>query len=481
MTRSSGRATFNLDFRQGFLPFVLALCLGSFALAAGDKAPVGSKENPIKVNGVRMEKYYCKFLRTPGGEAVEYERVGSAGTGPYGNILDLYKVTTQDGKREWDIYIDMYHQDVTTLPQVAPPGLLTLQQYTASQLKGKSKEYIGISLPSGSQFCPIAALYGGQLVIARIAPTKGGRDITILRREADGWHPLGDRGGALMGNLQGYAFLDDMRVAPDKTLWVSSVFTFPYRTYIYRLNEGKWELAGPPEGDRPKSEVIWDSGLHFLGQGPPCRMIETRDKGISVLRLAGAEWVAAPIADRVREMVGADMLSTRHILPRERDTWLVWESRSEDQRVLRAACLTGPGADSLRGPLALRSLDQTMRVDSIAVSREGIIAVNITDRRNENGHVHLFKPDGAGAFSETTCRTTGKSSEFKEMEWGSGGKLFAVRESDDNALELLALNGRTWSVIEKHVQSESQGNIGETRMFFGPDGKPLVMWADWFR
>ncbi len=460
---------------------LLSACLVAGSGLADDNAPVGSKQNPIKVHGVEMERFYCKFLRTPDGEEVEYERVGSVGEGPYGNILDWYKVKTKDGKKEWDVYIDMYHKDAKTLPQVAPPGLLTLQQYTASKLKGKRKQYINLSLPSGSQFCPVVAIHENHLSVARITPSAGGRDITVLRQEGNQWLPLGDKGSALTGGQKGYAFLDDMRVSPDKTLWVTSVYTFPYRTYSHRYRNRKWELAGPPEGDRPKSEVIWDSGIHFLGDATPCRIVETRDEGICILRLAEAGWDLAPVTEQVKRLVGDSTLWPEHIARRAQDTWLIWEAEGEGESTLRAVRIASPKPDGVTGPFDLMRFDSKLCVQSTAASPEGTIAANLTDGNYENGYVHLLQPVGKGGFSASKCPSVGKNSEFEDMRWAPDGTLIAARKSDDNGVELLGFKDGKWSSMYRHQQPTSEGNIGETKIFFRPDGKPCVVWADWFR
>ena len=458
---------------------------------ADDVAPVGSKQNPIKVNGVEMERVYCKFLRTPEGEEVEYKRVGSVGKGPYANILDFYKIKTKDGKREWDIYIDMHHEDTKTIPQVAPPGLLTLQQYTASKLKDKPKHYINLSLPSGSAFCPIIALYEDVLCVARITPNKAGRDITVLRQDGNAWRPLGDKGGALTGNQKGYAFLDDMRVSPDKTLWVSSVYTFPDRTYIYRYGEGKWALVGPQDGDKRESEVIWDSGLHFLGDAIPCRIINTRDKGLSVLRLGKDEWNLAPVTEPVKKLVGDSILWPNNIVHRAQDTWLIWKVKGEDQSILRAVRLASPNQDGLTGPYDLVRFESKFCVQATAVSPEGIIAVNLTEGDDKDGRVYLFTPEGNGHYNTSQCPSVGMNSQFLDMVWSTNKTLFAVRNAwgtwyDErvpakNGFELLAYSNGLWATHARHLQPVSEGNVGLARIFFQPCGQPCVVWDDWFR
>lgn len=70
--------------------------------------PLGSVGNPVRVNGPNGETRYFEKLECPAGDRVKYERLGSAGTGPYGFILDKYKVSCANGP-EKEIYMDMYH------------------------------------------------------------------------------------------------------------------------------------------------------------------------------------------------------------------------------------------------------------------------------------------------------------------------------------------------------------------------------------
>lgn len=80
---------------------------------------LGSKGNPVRVNGPKGENQYFERLACPSGESVEYERLGSAGTGPYGFILDQFKIVCENGL-EKDIYVDMYHVENLETKAVEP-------------------------------------------------------------------------------------------------------------------------------------------------------------------------------------------------------------------------------------------------------------------------------------------------------------------------------------------------------------------------
>lgn len=95
---------------------ILFLCT-SLSSAEEKKPEIG---NLIKCDGVRGERWYLSRLRTMDGKKLSYYRLGSGtrpeseGGSPYGNILDIYKITEKDEKgedKEVDtLYLDMYHK-----------------------------------------------------------------------------------------------------------------------------------------------------------------------------------------------------------------------------------------------------------------------------------------------------------------------------------------------------------------------------------
>ncbi|HEV2801743.1 MAG TPA: hypothetical protein VGW12_14810 [Pyrinomonadaceae bacterium] len=72
---------------------------------------LGSKSNPVRCSGPRGERAYLNRLRCANGKAPEFYRLGSYGTGPYGNILDGYSVKCADAK-EVTVFMDMYHDHI---------------------------------------------------------------------------------------------------------------------------------------------------------------------------------------------------------------------------------------------------------------------------------------------------------------------------------------------------------------------------------
>jgi hypothetical protein len=88
------------------------------AIAKAEASPLGSKANPVRENMPKGEYAYLKRLRCSDGQAPAASRVGNVGTGVYGNIVDLFRVTCP-GAAAVEIYMDMYHDG----PELRPvPG-----------------------------------------------------------------------------------------------------------------------------------------------------------------------------------------------------------------------------------------------------------------------------------------------------------------------------------------------------------------------
>jgi len=71
-------------------------------------APLGHETNPVRCWMPGGEQEYLSRLRCADGSAPSFFRTGSYGSGPYGTIIDGYKV--QCGKAEpVMVFMDMYH------------------------------------------------------------------------------------------------------------------------------------------------------------------------------------------------------------------------------------------------------------------------------------------------------------------------------------------------------------------------------------
>jgi len=75
--------------------------------------PLGSRDNPVRVNMPPGQRAYLDRLRCSNGLRPTYGRVGNFGPGVYGSIIDGYRVVCPDGgaPAESMIYMDMYHPD----------------------------------------------------------------------------------------------------------------------------------------------------------------------------------------------------------------------------------------------------------------------------------------------------------------------------------------------------------------------------------
>ena len=112
--------------RSTILFVIVALPVAVFAFE------LGSKERPVRAFMPAGEREYIMRLRCPGGNEPLFERVGSFGRGPYGNIIDGYSLKCGDA--ESILYIDMYHQSYRE--QETIPGFILLTEIPAKVATG---------------------------------------------------------------------------------------------------------------------------------------------------------------------------------------------------------------------------------------------------------------------------------------------------------------------------------------------------------
>lgn len=82
---------------------------------------LGARTNPICCDDPSGERYYINRLRDQSGKRPTFVRRGSVGTGPYGNMLDLYLLSSP-AMADREIYMDMYHRGYVELEPI--PGYL---------------------------------------------------------------------------------------------------------------------------------------------------------------------------------------------------------------------------------------------------------------------------------------------------------------------------------------------------------------------
>lgn len=80
--------------------------------------PLGSSKNPVRTDSPSGERAYLRRLRCADGTPPSFERQGSSGIGPFGRIMDVYRVRCAGGEPV-AIYMDMYHKGAVEARPVA--------------------------------------------------------------------------------------------------------------------------------------------------------------------------------------------------------------------------------------------------------------------------------------------------------------------------------------------------------------------------
>jgi hypothetical protein len=75
--------------------------------AAQVTGPLGADTHPVRCDMPDGERAYLQRLRGADGKVPAFFRIGSFAPGPYGNILDGYKV--KSGTNAVMVFMDMYH------------------------------------------------------------------------------------------------------------------------------------------------------------------------------------------------------------------------------------------------------------------------------------------------------------------------------------------------------------------------------------
>jgi len=93
----------------------------SARISKAAQSPLGSRDNPVRVNMPEGERGYLGRLRCANDAAPSFSRTGSFGPGPFGSILDGYDVLCADSEPARSmLFLDMYHPEHDET--VAPPG-----------------------------------------------------------------------------------------------------------------------------------------------------------------------------------------------------------------------------------------------------------------------------------------------------------------------------------------------------------------------
>lgn len=70
---------------------------------------LGTKTNPVRCEDPKGERQYLSRLRCSDDSRPAFSRIGSFGVGPYGNIIDGYRVKCEKSD-EVTVFMDMYHE-----------------------------------------------------------------------------------------------------------------------------------------------------------------------------------------------------------------------------------------------------------------------------------------------------------------------------------------------------------------------------------
>jgi len=85
------------------------------------RLPLGSHDNPVRAEMPDGQRAYLARLRCGDGAVPAFERTGSYGPGPFGSIIDGYRVTCAVAElKERQVFMDMYHPGHVELAPV--PG-----------------------------------------------------------------------------------------------------------------------------------------------------------------------------------------------------------------------------------------------------------------------------------------------------------------------------------------------------------------------
>lgn len=80
------------------------------AIAQAEAHPLGSKENPVRVDMPRGQFVYLSTLRCADGQPPKFNRAGNYGIGVFGNIIDGYDLRCEGSEpATTKVFMDMYH------------------------------------------------------------------------------------------------------------------------------------------------------------------------------------------------------------------------------------------------------------------------------------------------------------------------------------------------------------------------------------
>ncbi|KTE21261.1 hypothetical protein ATE67_08135 [Sphingopyxis sp. H050] len=80
------------------------------AIEKAEAHPLGSQENPVRVEMPQGQFAYLATLRCANGQPPQFNRIGNYGIGVFGNIIDGYDVRCEGSEpAKTTVFMDMYH------------------------------------------------------------------------------------------------------------------------------------------------------------------------------------------------------------------------------------------------------------------------------------------------------------------------------------------------------------------------------------
>jgi len=80
------------------------------AIEKAEAHPLGSQENPVRVEMPQGQFAYLSTLRCADGQPPQFNRIGNYGIGVFGNIIDGYDVRCEGSEpAKTTVFMDMYH------------------------------------------------------------------------------------------------------------------------------------------------------------------------------------------------------------------------------------------------------------------------------------------------------------------------------------------------------------------------------------
>lgn len=141
--------------------------------------PLGSRQNPVRTPR-GGQPGYLERLRCPDGEPPTLHGRGSVGVGPYGNIMDVWRITC--GETEHSVYMDHYHNGYEE--KLPVPGFELASRHTGQLIVRDELLYrFGSDTPYSGE---ITDLHEGGAIAAQMTVVNGLLEGTLTRYYEDG-------------------------------------------------------------------------------------------------------------------------------------------------------------------------------------------------------------------------------------------------------------------------------------------------------